>query len=86
MSTPHFVYDLPDLICSEASFAPHIPEGEAWQTVFTLQSSDDRRFGGSISSDNRRIIPASDTFSGTTPEITFGIDTKGLQVDDVGLF
>ena len=80
--TPYFVYDLPKLQISEAEFTPRIPEGTPWKSSFTLCAEDGSEIAGRIVSDNRRIIPAADSFRGTRCEIVFGIDTKGLRPDE----
>ena len=82
LAKPDYEYALPALQLSEEAFRPHIPMGEAWKALFSLFAEDGRVVAGAVTSNNRRIILASDDFAGTRPEILFGIDTKGLRVDE----
>ena len=66
------------MILSETSFKPQIPVGEVWQSSLTIRAEDGRPVRGRLTTDNRRILLAADSFEGTECEILFGIDTKGL--------
>ena len=74
-----FVHELPELIISEQSFSFRIPEGEQKTVSFTVKASDDSRIRGELTSCSQRLIPAAGKFAGTSCELRFVIDTRGLH-------
>ena len=77
-----FVHELPDLIISEQTFDFRIPEGEQRTVSFSVRASDDSRIRGTLSSCCQRLVPAVREFAGTSCELRFLIDTRGLRAGE----
>lgn len=77
-----YVHSLPKLILSEESFAFRIPAGEQKLVSFRVRAEDDSRIRGILTSPCSRLLPMVRDFSGTSCELRFGIDTRGLRTGD----
>ncbi|MDO4622131.1 MAG: DUF5717 family protein [Eubacteriales bacterium] len=74
-----FVYDLPKLIVSQPEFSFRVQEGAQKRASFTIKASDGSHVRAQIMSDSYRIVPAVSEVSGTSCEVLFGVDVKGLR-------
>lgn len=73
-----FVHALPELVISEQSFSYDIPAGEQKTVSFRVKASDDSRIRGMLTASGQRFVPAVREFAGTSCELRFVIDARGL--------
>ncbi|MCF0146254.1 MAG: hypothetical protein HUJ73_06665, partial [Eubacterium sp.] len=77
--TPYFEEILPKLVIKESSFSDRIPAGESRRYSCVFCAENGTEVNGRLTTDNRRILLAADSFSGTECELLFGVDTVGLE-------
>ncbi len=71
--------DTPALLSSVAEINVTITAGKVYRDSFRIGTANGRKIRGTVYSNNRRIIFAADTFSGSSCSIVYGIDTHGLS-------
>lgn len=77
-----FEYEAPVLVTSESEICLQIQEGKNKKGEFSVGAQNGSRVKGVVTSDHRRIVLASERFSGNTCRILYGIDTQGLHCGD----
>lgn len=76
-----FIYEKPKLVFSDENLEVQAVSGVVLQLEFVINATD--RIKGIIWSSNERVVPESQTFSGTECRITYSVDTRGLRDKDV---
>ena len=74
-----FDYSLPELLFSEEKIYVSITPGDTYQGEVYLGAEDGRKIRGSVTSSNRRLVPAFSELSGTTVRLPFGVDGIGMK-------
>jgi hypothetical protein len=69
---------LPGVICTEKSIEMKLQPGEQRQGAIEIRMEDGKKIQGVVTSDNRRIMLAANSFRGENCRLVYGIDTKGL--------
>lgn len=72
----------PKLVCGIESVSLTLHPGEQYTDSFEIRAEDGRKIQGVVTSDDRRILVAENSFSGSACRVTYGIDTKGLSSSD----
>lgn len=74
-----FEYEQPELLFSQEKIAVTLKAGETCRGDIYVGTEDNRRIRGYITSSNRRLVPGSDEFSGTTICLPYGVDGVGMK-------
>lgn len=74
---------LPGVICSAKSIEMKLRPGEQRQGSVEIRTEDGKKIQGVVTSDNRRILLAENSFRGESCRLLYGIDTKGLPFGSV---
>lgn len=69
---------IPGVICTEKSIEMKLQPGEQRQGSIEIRMEDGKKIQGVVTSDNRRIMLAANSFRGENCRLVYGIDTKGL--------
>ena len=78
-----FEYDEPQLLFSKEKLEIRIKAGTTAQGELYLGTENNDKIQGYITSSDRRFVPGSSRFSGTTIRLPYGIDAVGMQPGDV---
>lgn len=78
-----FDYETPPLILSRKSIEVQVVPGESCQGELYLGTEKDWKLKGYVNSSSRRFIPSVEQFSGTAVQISYGIDTSGMECGQV---
>ena len=78
-----FEYDQPELLFSKEKLEIKIKAGTTTQSELYLGTEENDKIQGYITSSDRRFVPGSSRFSGTTVCLPYGIDAVGMQPGDV---
>lgn len=74
-----FEYEQPELLFSQEKIAVTLKAGETCRGDIYMGTEDNRRIRGYVTSSNRRLVPGSDEFSGTTICLPYGVDGVGMK-------
>lgn len=77
-----FTYEAPELVTSEETINLRLFEGETHKGILYIGTKDGHTLRGMVLTDNERIVPAASRFFGSTNQIVYSIDTKGLACGD----
>lgn len=75
-------YDQPQLRFSRDKFEINIKAGTTMQGELYLGTENNDKIQGYVTSSNRRFVPGSSQFTGTTIRIPYGIDAVGMNPGD----
>lgn len=78
-----FDYETPPLILSQTSIEVQVVPGESFQGELYLGTEKDWKLKGYVNSSNRRFVPSVEQFSGTAVQISYGIDTSGMEYGQI---
>ena len=77
-----FRYEQPQLLFSKEKIIIPLEAGQAVRGELYLGTEDNEKIQGYITSSNRRFVPGSSRFSGTTVCLPYGADGTGMQPGD----
>ena len=63
---------------SETALSLRVQQGRQYKGTFSIAAEDGKKIRGVLTSDHRRILLASDQFSGGSVQVLYGIDTAGM--------
>ena len=78
-----FKYDQPRLLFSKDKLSITLEAGKTARGELYLGTEDNDKIKGYITSSNRRLVPGSSRFSGTTVCLPYGADGTGMQPGEV---
>ena len=74
-----FKYKLPKLILSQDKIHVRLKTGEKIQGELYFGAEDETKIKGYVSASSRRFVPAIESFSGTSIQMSYGIDASGMN-------
>ena len=78
-----FEYEQPELLFSKDRLEITLEAGSTAQGELYFGTENNDRIQGYVTSSNRRFVPGSSRFSGTTVRMPYGIDGSGMQPGEV---
>lgn len=78
-----FTYELPGLLFSREKISVFADGEELIRDELYLGTESDERISGYVTSSDRRVVPGLDQFAGTTVQMPFGVDLKGMTPGEV---
>ena len=78
-----FEYEQPELLFSKERLEITLEAGSTAQGELYFGTENNDRIQGYVTSSNRRFVPGSSRFSGTTVRMPYGIDGSGMQPGEV---
>ena len=78
-----FRYEQPGLLFSKEKIEVTLKAGDVYRGELYFGTEDNQRIRGYITSSNRRVVPGTDQFTGTTIRLQYGVDGVGMNPDDV---
>ena len=74
-----FSYEHPQILFSQDKIEVTLKAGDVYRGELYFGAEDDQRIRGYITSSNRRVVPGTEKFSGTTVRLQYGIDGVGMR-------
>ena len=74
-----FQYEQPTLLFSQEKISVSLKAGETMRGELYFGTEDNERIRGYITSSDRRLVPGTDKFSGTTICLPYGVDANGME-------
>ena len=74
-----FRYEQPQLLFSQDKIEVTLKAGDIYKGELYFGTEDNQRIRGYITSSNRRVVPGTEKFSGTTVRLQYGIDGIGMR-------
>ena len=78
-----FEYEQPELLFSKERLEITLEAGSTAQGELYFGTENNDRIQGYVTSSNRRFVPGSSRFSGTTVRMPYGIDGSGMRPGEV---
>lgn len=78
-----FEYEQPDLLFSKEKLEIRLEAGSTMQGELYFGTEENHKIQGYITSSNRRFVPGSSRFSGTTVRLSYGVDGTGMVPGEV---
>ena len=77
-----FRYEQPGLLFSKEKIEVTLKAGDVYRGELYFGTEDNQRIRGYITSSNRRVVPGTDQFTGTTIRLKYGVDGVGMNPGD----
>ena len=77
-----FRYEQPGLLFSKEKIEVTLKAGDVYRGELYFGTEDNQRIRGYITSSNRRVVPGTDQFTGTTIRLQYGVDGVGMNPGD----
>ena len=74
-----FRYEQPPLLFSQDKIEVTLKAGDVYKGELYFGTEDNQRIRGYITSSNRRVVPGTEKFSGTTVRLQYGVDGIGMR-------
>ena len=74
-----FRHEQPQLLFSQDKIEVTLKAGEVYKGELYFGTEDNEKIRGYITSSNRRVVPGTEKFSGTTVRLQYGIDGMGMR-------
>ncbi len=74
-----FEYEQPQLLFSQEKIEVTVKAGDVYRGELYFGTEDNQKIRGYITSSNRRMVPGTDRFSGTTVRLQYGVDGNGMR-------
>lgn len=78
-----YEYEVPKMILSEDRIEKIAEMGEHVRGILTVSTDETRKIKGMVTVTNARIVVGTRKFTGTTAQISYGIDVTGMAAGDV---
>ena len=78
----NFRHEHPQLLFSQDKIEVTLKAGDVYKGELYFGTEDNQKIRGYITSSNRRVVPGTEKFSGTTVRLQYGIDGAGMHMRD----
>ena len=75
----NFRHEHPQLLFSQDKIEVTLKAGDVYKGELYFGTEDNQKIRGYITSSNRRVVPGTEKFSGTTVRLQYGIDGAGMH-------
>ena len=75
----NFRHEHPQLLFSQDKIEVTLKAGDVYKGELYFGTEDNQKIRGYITSSNRRVVPGTEKFSGTTVRLQYGIDGAGMR-------